>query len=127
VANLDITELLLDTDLVDPMVILRRTPRVDKFGENRLREQGFNTFGSVQPASGKTLQRIPDALRVAGVMSFFIKGQIVSDGQERYPDILVFRGSRYAVQVVFDWSNWGLGWCEGTCVREKPAIGGSPS
>lgn len=123
--DIDVTDLLLDPDFVDPMVIIRRTSCTDNFGENKLREDGFNTFGAIMPASGKTLQRIPDALRVAGVMSFFVKGQIVSDGQTLYPDLLVFKGSKYAVQVVFDWSNWGQGWVEGTCVRQKPAIGGA--
>jgi len=119
-ANIDVSELMVDPDFVDPMVIIRRTPFVDNLGQNQLKEQGFNTYGSIQSISGKTLQRIPEALRVANGMSFFVKGQIIADGTCRYPDILVFNGVRFAVQVVFDWCNWGEGYSEGTCVREKP-------
>jgi hypothetical protein len=122
VGQVDVSDTLLDPELVDPIIIVRRTPITDSYGENQLKEQGFPTYGSVQPASGKTLQRIPEALRIAGVNSFWVKGEIISDGTCRYPDVLVFRGSRYAVQVIFDWTAWGQGWAEGTCVREKPAL-----
>jgi len=121
VGQIDVGDILADPDMVDPIVIIRRTPMVDGFGNNQLKEQGFNTWGSVQAVSGKTLQRLPEAFRVANIMSFWVKGKIVSDGACRYPDILVFGGERYTVQVVFDWTNWGDGWCEGTCVRERPA------
>lgn len=118
--NIDVTEILVDPDFIDPLVLIHRKPIVDSYGENTLTEQPVSTFGSVQPVSGKTLQRLPEALRVANVSSFWIKGKIVSDGSCQYPDVISFRGSRYAVQMVFDWTNWGEGWCEGTCVREKP-------
>lgn len=120
--NIDVSELLLDPDFIDPVTIIRRTPTVDLYGENKLTEQGSPTFGSVQPVSGKTLSRMPEALRILNVMSFWVKGVIVSDGTCRYPDILVFKGNRFAVQAVFDWTNWGEGWCEGTCIREVPAL-----
>lgn len=119
--NIDVSDILADPDFIDPLILIHRKPTVDTYGENKLIEQGFPTYGSVQPVSGKTLQRLPEALRVANVQSFWIKGQIVSDGSCAYPDIIVFRGQRYAVQVVFDWTHWGQGWCEGTCIREKPA------
>lgn len=120
--NIDVTDLLSDPDLVDPVVIIHRTPCVDGFGENKLKEVGVSTVGSVQPASGKTLQRIPEAFRVANVMSFWVKGNIVSDGSCAYPDLIVYKGSRFAVQTIFDWKNWGEGFAEGTCVREKPTL-----
>ncbi len=118
--KVDVTELLVDPDFVDPITLVHRVPNVDQYGNNQLIENCEGTFGSVQPASGKTLQRLPDEFRVANVMSFFVKGIIVSDGRCLYPDLIVFRNQRYAVQVVFDWTNWAAGWCEGTCVREVP-------
>lgn len=119
---IDVTELLSDPDFVDPVTIIKRSPTIDQFGDNTLSEQGFPTWGSVQSIDGKTLQRLPDQYRVANVKHFFVKGTIVSDGSCKYPDILVSNGVRYAVQVIFDWTNWGAGWCEGTCVQEKPTL-----
>ena len=120
--SIDVTDLLADPDFVDALSLVHRVPNVDGFGRNQLSERSESTYGSVQPASGKTLQRLPEALRVANVSSFWIKGKIVSDGSCQYPDVICFKGVRYAVQVVFDWTNWGQGWCEGTCVREKPTL-----
>jgi len=119
-AQIDVTDILSDPDLVDDVILIHRTPTVDQYGENKLCENGIPTIGSVQPASGKVLQRLPDAFRVANVMSFWIKGKIVSDGYNKYPDIISLKGARFAVQVIFDWTNWGAGWCEGTCVKERP-------
>lgn len=120
-AEVDVTELLYDPDFIDPICIVHRTPTVNEFGENVLTECIVSTIGSVQPASGKTINRLPDALRLSDVSSFWVKGNIIADGTSKYPDLLVFRGRRYQVQNVQDFSNWGSGWAEGTCVAEKPS------
>lgn len=120
--QIDVTELLHDPDFVGPLTIIHRVPTVNALGENTLSETPLVTIGVVEPASGKTLQRLPDALRSADVSSFWVKGEIQTDGSGQYPDILVFNGKRYAVQNVLDYTNWGAGWCEGVCVREKPTL-----
>lgn len=117
--SIDVTELLDDPDLVDPLTLIHRAVRVSSKGKTELKEQCNPTHGVIVPASGKVIARLPEAFRVAGVMNFFIKGVIVSDGLEKYPDIIKWKGKRYQVQVVFDYSNWGAGWSEGTCVKEK--------
>lgn len=120
-ALVDVTELLVDPDFVDPVTIINRTPTVNDFGENTLVECQVDTWGSVQPAPTKTIMRLPDALRVADVSEFWVKGRIIADGTYKYPDILVFNGKRYQVQTIQDFTNWGAGWCAGTCVVEKPS------
>ncbi len=119
-AQLGVTELMTDPDFVDTISVISRTPTVNSKGENSLSESTVNTVGSVQPASGKTLARLPEALRVANVSSFWVKGVIPVTGAGTYPAILVFGSKRYAVQMVFDWSNFGEGYSEGTCVVEAP-------
>jgi galactose-6-phosphate isomerase len=120
--TIDVTDLLCDPDFVDRMVLIHRTPTVSAAGENSLAESSEKTWGSVQPISGKTLQRLPDGLRVANVKSFWIKGVIVADAKGKYSDVIVSRGVRYNVTFVFDWTNWGSGWSEGTCVQVKPSL-----
>ncbi len=119
-AQIDVSDLLLDPDFINPLKLIHRTPVVNGHGENQLVETCEDTVGSVQPASGKTIQRLPDALRVGNVSSFWIKAGIVADSSCKYPDLISFRGKRYAVQTVDDWSNWGAGWMRGTCVAERP-------
>lgn len=120
-ARIDVTELLTDPDFVGPLQLIDRRPRVNSRGENLLEEKTINSIGSVQPASGRALQRLPEALRLANVSSFWFKGTIVASAPGKYSSILVFQGQRYQVQTVLDWTNWGAGWCEGTCVAEVPA------
>lgn len=120
-AQIDVSELVSDPDFTDAMQVISRVPTVNALGENTLVETTFDSFGSVQPASGRTIQRLPDALRVANVSSFWFKGAIVASAPGQYPSILTFRGVRYQVQLVFDWSNWGAGYTEGVCVAEVPA------
>lgn len=120
-AQIDVSELMSDPDFCDKMIHVGRQTRVNSRGENILTEYGTETVGSVQPASGRVIARLPEALRVANLTSFWLKGKIVASMPGKYPDILVFRGQRYQVQTVFDWSNFGEGYCEGTCIAETPA------
>lgn len=121
-ALIDVTDLLIDPDFVDPMAIIHRKPVIDEYGQNQLFETCVNTIGSIQPSSGKTLSRLPDALRILNVNTFWVKGIIVSDGTCQYPDILVFKGQRYAVQLLLDWTSYGPGWTEGVAIRERPSL-----
>lgn len=120
-AEIDVSELMSDPDFVDPIQVITRVPSINFLGENVLKESVLNTFGSVQPASGKTISRLPEALRVSNVSSFWFKGEIIASAPGKYTSILVFRGKRYQVQIVFDWTNFGEGYSEGTCVYEAIA------
>ena len=120
-ANIDVSELMSDPDLVDPIQLITRFPRVNYLGRQVLSEKVVDTVGSVQPANYRTVQKLPEAMRVANVSSFWIKGEIIASEPGKYSSILVFRGQRYQVQTVADWSNFGRGYTEGTCVAEVPA------
>lgn len=119
--QVDVSDLMYDTDFVDGMALITRTPTVNTLGENVVTEMTLNSFGSVQPASGRTLARLPEALRLENVQSFWFRGVIVATAPNQYPCILVFKGFRYQVRNVMDWSTWGRGWTEGLCVAELPS------
>lgn len=121
--DLDVTELLSDPTFVDPVMVIDRIPTVNMRGENILQECCSNAFGSVQPAPYKTVQRVPEALRILDLKAFWIKGKIsiVASEPGKYTAVLVFQNRRFNVQMIFDWSNAGNGWCEGVCVAERPA------
>jgi cytoplasmic iron level regulating protein YaaA (DUF328/UPF0246 family) len=120
-AEIDVSELLTDPDFVDVMTLVTRFPLTTTLGENIMTEQTFESVGSVQPADYRTLQRIPEALRNENISSFWFKGKIISTEDGKYSSIIVFKGQRYQVLKVADWSNWGQGYCEGICVAEKPS------
>lgn len=120
-ALIDVTELLSDPDFIDPVSIVSRTPIINNFGENTLNETSIQTVGSVQPASGKALQRLPQDLQISDMSSFWVKAEIAVNEPGKYTDVLVFKSRRYQVVTVFQWSNWGAGYSEGLCVAEKPS------
>lgn len=120
-ALIDVTQLLHDPDFIDPVSIVTRVPTVNTFGENAIVETTADTFGSVQAASGKDLKRLPEALQLADVSSFWIQGVIQASATGQYASILVFKGKRYQVIHVDDWSNFGAGYCKGFCVAELPS------
>jgi len=121
-AQISVSELMSDPDFVDEIQVLTRVPTVNLYGQNSVNETVVNTIGSVQPADGKVLARLPEALREMNVSSFFFKGQIVATAPGQYSSILVFKGVRYQVKSVNDFSNWGQGYTEGVCIQESPAL-----
>lgn len=118
-SRVDVSDIILDSDFVGEMKIVRREARTNSRGENVNTEVCVDTFGTIQPASGKAVQRLPEALRNANYRSFWVQGKITEASEGRYTDILVFEGERYQVTLVMDWSAWGGGWSEGLCVAEK--------
>ena len=106
---IDVSELMHDPDFVDRIQMISRVSKIDGQGQNNLEECIVNTVGSVQPISGKALQRLPDALRVGNISSFWFQGDIVTSEPGKYSSILVFKGKRYQVQTVFDWTAWSAG------------------
>lgn len=120
-ALLDVTELMSDPDFVDIIQVITRVPVVNSLGENIISDSILSSVGSVQPANFKTVQKLPEAFRVANVSSFWFKGNIIATAPGKYSSILVFNGVRYQVQTVADWSNFGEGFTEGTCVAEIPS------
>lgn len=120
-SQIDISELLSDPDFVDEVIQIKRQPGVNLRGRNNLIDKQIKTVGCVQPATGKTIFRLPEDMRVANVSEFYIKGVITATAPGKYSDQIVFKGVKYNVQTVFDWSNWGEGYTMGTCIAEPPS------
>lgn len=118
-ADIDVSDLLLDPDFTDPLTLIHRTSTVSSLGKNTLVETRVDTYGSVQPISGKDMVRVPEALKMSDIRTFFIKAEILSDGASQYPDIIEFFSQRYQIISVEPWLNFGEGWNKGLCVREK--------
>jgi hypothetical protein len=119
-ALISVSELMTDPDFVNTVLVITRVSTVNQYGENSLTESTATTVGSVQPANGKEIERLPEALRTKNVRKFWIKGDISTGSSGGgYPAILSFAGKRYQVIQVFDWSNFGQGYNEGLCVAEE--------
>lgn len=120
-ALIDVSELLVDADFVDAMSVITRATTVDALGQSSFTETTLVTVGSVQPAAAKTVQKLPEAMRVENLSSFWFKGQIIASGPGQYSSVLVFKNIRYQLKNVADWGNFGAGYTEGICVAEPPS------
>jgi hypothetical protein len=123
VANIDVSDLLLDPDFVDAITVIHRTATVDQYGVNQIVETAVPSYGCVQPASGESVQRLADALQSSDISSFWVQGRIIADATSSYPDIIVWQGNRFQVQLVNDYMNYGRGYTQGICTRERITSG----
>lgn len=120
-SKVDVSDLLSDPEFVDNVILINRTPRINGKGENTLVDQATNTIGSVQPISGRTMMKVPETMRAENLSSFWLRATIIAVAPGKYSSILVFKGFRFQVRHVYDWSVWGEGFTEGLCVAEVPA------
>src|SRR5690348_279337 len=120
-ALIDVTELMVDPDFVDIMQVVTRREYVDSLGQSHFEENILSTVGSIQPASGEVVKKLPESMQTSDVSTFFFKGKIIASAPGKYSSIIIFNGNRYQVQKVNDFSNWGEGFTEGICVVETPA------
>lgn len=120
-ALIDVSEVLLDPDFTDPIQIITRVPTIDTYGQLSLVESTINTIGCVQPASSKDIERLPEALRVTEMNSFWFRGIIPVTSAGVYPAVMTFRSKRYQILSVSDWMNYGAGYSQGMCVAEVPS------
>lgn len=116
---IDVSDLLLDPDFVEPLVLVKRTSTVSQFGENQVSEVKVQAIGSIQPLTGKDLERLPEALRQRNVRTFWMKTEVATDGEAKYLDLIEFQGKRYQVLSSKPWLNWGGGWNEVIAVEEN--------
>lgn len=120
-AQIDVSELMVDPDFIDKITLIHQSSSVNSHGENVIGETSVYTVGSVQPANEKAIKRLPDALQVSDMSSFWVKGVIIATEPGKYTDVLVFRGKRYQIVSIQNWSNFGAGFSEGICVEEQPS------
>jgi galactose-6-phosphate isomerase len=120
-ADLDVSFLLDDSLFVDEFQLFKRQASVNQDGEGIMPDgKAVNCTGSVQPASQRDIERLPEALRNHEAIRIYTREVLSADEQGRYADVVVWRGSRWQVKAVDDWSNYGDGYVKAICLMEQP-------
>lgn len=120
-ADLDLSDIITDSDFADKVSIIRRTAVVDQTGINIITEEIIETLGSVQPPSAGEVMRAPEGLRSKDLKSFWVRQELLARVEDGYPDVLVFNGRRFQIISVQNWNNFGTGYSQGICVDEGVA------
>ena len=101
---LDISEILDDPDFIQTVefgIVTQSTNATGDPLETELRQSHDNT--NVQPASGATLQRLPEGERTRDVLQVFTKSEFpLKNG-----DYMYFGGFKYRCITTENWTQYG--------------------
>lgn len=119
-ANIDVSFLCFDPDFANAIQVKRRVSSVNAYGENQLTTTTVDAVGSVQPADGETMQRLPEAMRSDSVISVYTMTRLYPDGVgANYTDIVVWNGDDYQVIKCEPFGNYGAGYYKADCLRVR--------
>jgi hypothetical protein len=119
-ANIDVSEVLNDPDFQDAFQIIREAETIDQHGRAVDTAGGAKTYyGVIQPASGDTLQLMPDLARTAGTIEVWTQEILQGETDTTAPDVIIWQGNTYTVSHTDPWFNWGTGWVHAVCVRRN--------
>ena len=112
-AQLDVTDILSDPDFVDALVCERIAQTIGDDGMATGATTILPFFGVVTSNNGDVLERIATGERIKGSITIHTKFTLRdSDGTA---DIVQWRGRRYTVSSVNDYSHFGQGFVVANC------------
>lgn len=108
--DLDVTDLMTDPDLASQFRVIRSQETIDEHGRPQFTPRNYVTYGSVQPASGRTLQLLPDLANVSGSIEIYTRFRLQENDGTFAADQVVWQNKTYLIMTVVDWSAFGRGW-----------------
>lgn len=121
-ANIDVSDLLLDPDFTDSATLIHRASIVGDKGRNTLSETIVvpDVTVVVQNVDNKTIEKYPDLALLSDKITVWYKGELFAESANGYSDVLLWKGDRYYVKYIDeDFMNFGQGWTRAICVLEK--------
>ncbi len=110
-ANIDVSELLLDPDFVDAFTVVRTAVVVGSNGIAAQTETQIpGVLGSVQPAGGTTLANLPEATRAEGVKEVWTQFALRGPVEGGEPDRILWQGKRLIVFKSDEYGHFGSGY-----------------
>lgn len=116
---LDVAFLTSDPDFATTFDVIRATKTVGNDGRAKLVQETIEgVIGSVQPASGLDLQRLPEGSNLRGSVAVWTEYRL-TDGDRSETlaaDQVDWNGHLYTVMTVEDFSQFGSGHIKAICV-----------
>ncbi|MDE2403052.1 MAG: hypothetical protein KGL90_15455 [Burkholderiales bacterium] len=108
-ADLDMSDVLSDPDLIEPfgLVRIRRVQTVGTDGIAIDAEVSDAFAGVVTAGKGDKLNRIAEGARAMGNMTVTTSTELLPNTPDRDADIVVWQGKRYVVESIADYRNFG--------------------
>lgn len=112
---IDVDDLLTDPDFVETIQVLRRKQQISDTGRVSTVNATFNVVACVQPQSDQPMIRGAEQQNLPALISvhtmFRIRG--ISPGYQ--PDIVIWNGTQFVVNKVYNWSHYGRGYVMAEC------------
>lgn len=134
--NIDVTSVLLDPVVAgEAFVVIRRAENVNQYGEPIVGMVRLPAYGSIFPAGANSLVREEaydaQAKSVTVVTTFRLRGVSKdASGQNYKPDIVLWRGDKFTVRDVKDFSKYGVGMIAADCtsvdLEDQPPLAEAP-
>ena len=107
---------------IESFIVARRQETVDSFGRSQITTTRLSASGSITPSGDNMLARDENyqtqGNTVTVITAFKLRGPSKDSLSRNYqPDIIEWRGGRYIVETLNDWSGagWGGGMVEAEC------------
>lgn len=119
-ADIDVSDLLLDPDFTSEVTLISRAASVDEHGESVLDEVSRRVSAVVQGSQSEDLIRLPEGARLSDLITVYLRGRLHTETDDGYADVIVFDGKRYQVRTVDeDYMNFGAGYTRAICSLES--------
>lgn len=115
-ARIDVSDILCDPDFMDTGLVCERNAQTvgsNGMATNTVTQTPF--AGVVTSDNGDLLERGSDGERVKGNMTIHTRFPLDDGSSTNCADVVQWRGRRYTVTVVNDWSHFGRGFVCATC------------
>ena len=118
--NLDVTEVLSDPDFVDTFTVVSTTRVIGSDGNATSTAGSPRTgYGVVIPGKS-SLRRLDDGSRVEAFIDVYTtfsltQGVKSTDTSSTAADVITWRGRRYTVAQVENWTGFGAGFVHASC------------
>lgn len=123
---IDVSDILADPDIAgETFTVVRQAEDVNEYGETQVVTTQFTASGSIQPTGDNSLLR-EEAFQaqqktIQVITTFLLRGATqdpAGSGQLYQPDLVVWKGEKFLVRVVEDYSAYGAGMVRAECITQ---------
>ena len=109
---LDVSDVVLDPQLADTVVVTRRADAISTKGRSTVTPTTFSAIGVVTAKDPSKLMRRDDAQLIERAISFVTKARVQSAVTGYQPDQITYNGVVYTVDSVLPFTRYGAGFVE---------------
>ena len=115
-ANLDVSDVLLDPDFMTKDLICKRIEvSVGNNGRSTQSEETFNFSGVVTTNTGQNMDRREDGTLIKGAINIHTRTQLTAGSEDHQADEITWKGKIYYVVQVLDNLHYGRGFNKAIC------------